>query len=288
MKKTLKAVLAALLVVCLLLPLAACGNNNNTEVTKIKVAVPNDTTNEARALLLLQDQGYIKLKDGAGITATVLDVVENPKNIEFSEVEAAQLPNVLQDVDYAVINSNYAISAGLNPTKDALALEGSSSAYANILAVKEGNENEPLVKALVAALSSKQVADYIAEKYDGSVVSVVENPGDGYNPDLDYAALAGQTISVAASPTPHAEILAVAKDILAAKDITLDIQEYSDYVIPNNVVEDGTVLANYFQHTPYLDDFNAENGTHIVSVLSVHVEPLGLYGGKQTTLDALK
>lgn len=288
MKKTLKAVLAALLVVCLLLPLAACGNNNNTEVTKIKVAVPNDTTNEARALLLLQDQGYIKLKDGAGITATVLDVVENPKNIEFSEVEAAQLPNVLQDVDYAVINSNYAISAGLNPTKDALALEGSSSAYANILAVKEGNENEPLVKALVAALSSKQVADYIAEKYDGSVVSVVENPGDGYNPDLDYAALAGQTISVAASPAPHAEILSVAKDILAAKDITLDIQEYSDYVIPNNVVEDGTVLANYFQHTPYLDDFNAENGTHIVSVLSVHVEPLGLYGGKQTTLDALK
>ena len=288
MKKTLKAVLAALLVVCLLLPLAACGNNNNTEVTKIKVAVPNDTTNEARALLLLQDQGYIKLKDGAGITATVLDVVENPKNIEFSEVEAAQLPNVLQDVDYAVINSNYAISAGLNPTKDALALEGSSSAYANILAVKEGNENEPLVKALVAALSSKQVADYIAEKYDASLASLLANPRDGYNPDPDYAALAGQTISVAASPAPHAEILAVAKDILAAKDITLDIQEYSDYVIPNNVVEDGTVLANYFQHTPYLDDFNAENGTHIVSVLSVHVEPLGLYGGKQTTLDALK
>ena len=302
MKKTLKAVLAALLVVCLLLPLAACGNNNNTTETKLKIAVPNDTTNEARALLLLQDQGYIKLKDGAGITATVLDITENPKNIEFSEVEAAQLPNVLQDVDYAVINSNYAISAGLNPTKDALALEGSSSAYANILAVKEGNEENPLVKALIAyatdgdaeppalkaALASQQVADYITEKYDGSVISVVENPGDGYDADLDYAALAGQTISVAASPTPHAEILAVAKEILAAKEITLDIQEYSDYVVPNNVVEDGTVLANYFQHTPYLDDFNAENGTHIVSVLSVHVEPLGLYGGKQSTLDALK
>ena len=267
--------------------MAACGNNATTE-TKIKIAIPNDTTNEARALLLLQDKGYIKLKDGAGITATVLDIAENPKNIEFSEVEAAQLPNVLQDVDYAVINSNYAISAGLNPTKDALALEGSSSAYANILAVKEGNEENPLVKALIAALSSKQVADYIAEKYDGSVISVVENPGDGYDADLDYAALAGQTISVAASPTPHAEILAVAKDILAAKEITLDIQEYSDYVVPNNVVEDGTVLANYFQHTPYLDDFNAQNGTHVVSVLSVHVEPLGLYGGKQSTLDALQ
>lgn len=203
-------------------------------------------------------------------------------------MEAAQLPNVLQDVDYAVINSNYAISAGLNPAKDALALEGSSSAYANIVAVKEGNENAPLVKALVAALESKAVADFITEKYDGSVVSVVENPTDGYDPDLDYAALAGQTISVAASPTPHAEILAIAKDLLAAKDITLDIQEYSDYVVPNNVVEDGTVLANYFQHVPYLDDFNAENGTHIVSVAAIHVEPLGLYGGKQAYLDALK
>ena len=278
------------LVLTAALALTGCGSKSDDSdgATTIQIAVPNDTTNEARALLLLQDQGYIKLKDGAGITATVLDIVENPKNIEFSEVEAAQLPNLLPDVDYAVINSNYAISAGLNPTKDALALEGSSSAYANILAVKEGNENEPLVKALIAALSSKQVADYITEKYDGSVVSVVENPGDGYDADLDYAALAGQTISVAASPAPHAEILAVAKEILAAKDITLDIQEYSDYVIPNNVVEDGTVLANYFQHTPYLDDFNAENGTHIVSVLSVHVEPLGLYGGKQSTLDALK
>ena len=283
MKKTLKAVLAALLVVCLLLPLAACGNNATTE-TKLKIAIPNDTTNEARALLLLQDQGYIKLKDGAGITATVLDIVENPKNIEFSEVEAAQLPNLLPDVDYAVINSNYAISAGLNPTKDALALEGSSSAYANILAVKEGNENEPLVKALIAALSSKQVADYITEKYDGSVVSVVENPGDGYDADLDYTALAGLTISVAASPAPHAEILAVAKEILAAKDITLDIQEYSDYVIPNNVVEDGTVLANYFQHTPYLDSFNEENGTHLVSVGAVHYEPFGIYPGKSSDL----
>ena len=286
MKKTIKSVLAALLIVCLLLPLAACGNNATTE-TKIKIAIPNDTTNEARALLLLQDKGYIKLKDGAGITATVLDIAENPKNIEFSEVEAAQLPNVLQDVDYAVINSNYAISAGLNPTKDALALEGSSSAYANILAVKEGNEENPLVKALIAALSSKQVADYIAEKYDGSVISVVENPGDGYDADLDYAALAGQTISVAASPTPHAEILAVAKDILAAKEITLDIQEYSDYVVPNNVVEDGTVLANYFQHTPYLESFNASNGTDLVSAAKIHYEPFGIYGNGVSDLSEL-
>ena len=286
MKKTNKfAALILALVLTLTLALTGCGKK---DAAVIKIAVPNDTTNEARALLLLEEKGIIKLKDGAGITATKNDIVENPHNVEIVEAEAAQLPNVRQDVDYAVINSNFAISAGLNPAKDALALEGSSSAYANIVAVKEGNENAPLVKALVAALESKAVADFITEKYDGSVVSVVENPTDGYDPDLDYAALAGQTISVAASPTPHAEILAIAKDLLATKDITLDIQEYSDYVVPNNVVEDGTVLANYFQHVPYLDDFNAENGTHIVSVAAIHVEPLGLYGGKQANLDALK
>ena len=156
MKKTLKAVLAALLVVCLLLPLAACGNNATTE-TKLKIAIPNDTTNEARALLLLQDQGYIKLKDGAGITATILDIVENPKNIEFSEVEAAQLPNLLPDVDYAVINSNYAISAGLNPTKDALALEGSSSAYANNPSSRPSSPPSPASRLPITSPKSMMV-----------------------------------------------------------------------------------------------------------------------------------
>ena len=96
-----------------------------------------------------------------------------------------------------------------------------------------------------------------------------------------------KTITVAASPTPHAEILEVVKEILAAKDITLDIQVYNDYVVPNTVVDDGTVDANYFQHLPYLEDFNAQNGTHIASIAAIHVEPMGLYGGKQTTLDAL-
>ncbi len=289
MKKTLSIILAAVLTLSLVLSFASCGQSSSDEKKdSLTIAVPNDTTNEARALLLLQEQGLIKLKDGAGITATVLDIEENPHNIKFNEVEAAQLPNVLKDVDYAVINSNYAIAANLNPAKDALVIEGSSSAYSNIVAVKEGNENDPLVKALIAALSSKKVADFITEKYSGSVVSVVDNPGDGFDASVDYDALSGKTISVAASPAPHAEILAVAKDILAEKNITLDIQEYSDYVVPNNVVEDGTVLANYFQHKPYLDDFNAENNTHIVSVAAIHVEPLGLYGGKQTSLDALK
>ena len=285
MKKITSVILAAVLSLSLI-ALTACGGSSSDSDT-IKIAVPNDTTNESRALLLLQDLGYITLDENAGITATIEDITDNPYNIEFSEVEAAQLPNVLQDVDYAIINSNYAIAADINPVKDSLAIEGSSSAYGNILAVKEGNENSDKIKALKAALESKQVADFIAEKYEGSVASVVDNPTDGFDSSVDYAALAGTTISVAASPTPHAEILEIVKQILAEKDITLDIQTYSDYVVPNNVVEDGTVLANYFQHTPYLDDFNAQQGTHIVSVAAIHVEPMGLYGGTQTTLDAV-
>ncbi len=286
MKKIISVILAAILSLSLI-ALTACGGSSSDSDT-IKIAVPNDTTNESRALLLLQDLGYITLDENAGITATIKDITDNPYNIEFSEVEAAQLPNVLQDVDYAIINSNYAIAADINPVKDSLAIEGSSSAYGNILAVKEGNENSDKIKALKAALESKQVADFIADTYGGSVVSVVENPGDGFDSSVDYAALNGQTITVAASPAPHAEILKVAKDILAEKNITLDIIEYTDYVQPNNVVESGEVDANYFQHVPYLDDFNAENGTHIVSVSTVHVEPMGLYGGQQTSLDALK
>ena len=140
----------------------------------------------------------------------------------------------------------------------------------------------------MAALESQEVADFIASEYDGAVVSVVDNPTDGYDSTVDYAALAGKKVSVAASPTPHAEILEVVKEILAQKDITLEIKEFTDYVQPNNVVESGEIDANYFQHTPYLDDFNKENGTHIVSVAAIHVEPLGIYGGKQTSLDAIQ
>jgi len=288
MKKLLLGFLALTLVLSLAFAFTGCGSGGDDAASTVEIAVPNDTTNEARALLLLQDNGLITLKDGAGITATVQDITDNPHNIKFQEVEAAQLPSILQDVDYAVINSNYALDADLNPVKDALLTEGSSSAYSNIVAVKEGNEQTDKTKALVAALESQKVADFIASEYDGAVVSTVENPGDGYDETVDYAALAGQKITVAASPTPHAEILAVAKEILTAKDVELEVIEFTDYVQPNNVVDSGDVDANYFQHLPYLEDFNAQNGTHVVSVAAIHVEPMGLYGGKQTTLDALQ
>ena len=282
--RTIKSLALALTLIATLV-LTACGGQKSTT---IQIAVPNDTTNEARALLLLEENGIIKLKEGAGITATKNDIVENPYYVEIVEAEAAQLPNILRDVDYAVINSNYAINAGLNPVADSLTIEGSSSAYSNILAVKEGNENNPEVLALIAALESKAVADFIAEKYAGAVVSTIANPTDGYDASVDYDALKDVTITVAASPTPHAEILEVARELLAAKGVTLEIQTFNDYVVPNTVVEDGTVTANYFQHVPYLDDFNAQQGTHIVSVSAPHVEPMGLYGGKQTSLDVLK
>ena len=289
---TLTKIITLALAVVLALSLAACGsktddNSGDAAATTIKIGVPNDTTNEARALLLLQENGIIKLKDGVGITATKNDIEENPYNVEIVEAEAAQLPNQLQDVDYAVINSNYAINAGLNPVNDSLLIEGSASAYANILTVKEGNENEPKILALKAALESQQVVDFINETYNGSVISVVENPTDGYDATVDYDALNGETITIAATPAPHAEILEVVKTILADKGITLNIQVFNDYVQPNTAVEDGAVDANYFQHLPYLEDFNAQNGTHIVSISAVHVEPMGLYGGKQTTLDAV-
>lgn len=138
-----------------------------------KVAVPNDATNEARALLLLEAQGLIKLTDGVGLNATKTDVVENPKNLDILEVEAAQVPRSLQDVDIAVINGNYAIEAGLK-VSDALAIEASDSeaavTYGNIVAVKEGKENDEAVKALVEALTSEDSKAFIESTYEGAVV----------------------------------------------------------------------------------------------------------------------
>lgn len=138
------------------------------------VAVPNDTTNEARALLLLQDQGLIKLKDGAGLTATKKDIVENKKDLAIKEIEAAQIPRSLKDVDIAVVNGNYALQAGLKVNKDALATEDADSVgaktYGNIVAVKKGNEKLAATKALIKALKSDTVKKYINDKYDGAVV----------------------------------------------------------------------------------------------------------------------
>ena len=135
-----------------------------------KVAIPNDPTNGGRALNILAKAGLIKLKDGVGISATVGDIVENPKNLKITEAEAAMLPRTLDDVDLAVINSNFAIEAKLNPTKDALFIEPKDSPYANIVAVRKGDENRKEIQALKKALTSPEVKKFIEEKYKGAVI----------------------------------------------------------------------------------------------------------------------
>ena len=297
MKKIIALLLTAIMAVGLL---AACGSTSNettaaTEANAETTAaaslegaqfgIPNDPTNEARALELLQKEGLITLKNTGDVEATVRDVEENPYGIEFVEIEAAQLPQQLASLDYAVINSNYAIDAGLTP----FLTEGTDVAYPNVIVVAEENKDADLTKALVAAANSKKVEDFINEEYAGAVVSDLVDPTeDGKDSTVDYTALQGQKITVAASPAPHADILKVVKEVLEENGIELEIIEYNDYVQPNMVVENGEVYANYFQHQPYLDNFNAENNTHLVSVLSVHHEPMGIYSDKYDSLDPIK
>ncbi|MCE5171505.1 MetQ/NlpA family ABC transporter substrate-binding protein [Paenibacillus profundus] len=134
------------------------------------VAIPNDATNGGRSLLLLEKQGIIKLKEGTGLEATARDVADNPKNLKFKELEAAMLPRALDEVDMALINTNYALQAELNPTKDALFIEDKDSPYANILTAREDNKDSEAIKKLVAALQSDDVKKFIEDKYKGAIV----------------------------------------------------------------------------------------------------------------------
>jgi D-methionine transport system substrate-binding protein len=249
----------------------------------IKIAVPNDATNEGRALLLLQAYGLLKVDEKAGITATVNDITDNPLNIEFTEVEAALVPNTLPDVDYAIINGNYALAAELPA---ALLYENAESPYVNVVSVNEADKDSDKAKAIAAAVLSQRVVDYF-KNYEGQAISVVENPTDGFDATVDYDALKGETIKVVCTLDPHSFVLAIAKEILAEKDITLDITVVDDYVTPNTAVNDGDAFANFFAHQPYQDDFNAQNGTKLVTIAGVHVEPMGLYAGQQQDLAAL-
>ncbi len=148
--------------------------NDLANMQNATVAVPNDTTNEARALLLLQDNGYLTLKEGVGLEATKNDIVDNPYNIEIVEMEAAQIPLTLPDVSFGIMNGNYALQANYTVSEDALLYESSDSdaaaTYVNIIAVKEGNENSAKIKALVEVLKSDAIKDYINETYTGGVI----------------------------------------------------------------------------------------------------------------------
>jgi len=255
--------------------------------SKFKIAVPSDTTNEARALLLFEAEGLIKLREGAGLTATKKDIVENPYGIQIIEAEAAALPRMLADVDFAVINGNYALSAGLN-TNSVLGGEDPASdaanKYGNIIAVRAEDANSEKTKVLVEVLQGPEVQKFIRDSYDGAVipVSIPASFGSG------GAAPANKVIKVGASPAPHAQILEFAKPLIAAKGYTLEIIEFSDYVQPNVALTEGSLDANYFQHVPYLDDYNKENGTTIVSAGKIHFEPLCIYPGRLASLEEIK
>ena len=273
----MKKIIALVLALVLTLSLTAAFADG------ITIAIPNDATNEGRALLLLQAYGVIKVDENAGITATVADITENPLNIQFSEVEAALVPNAVPDVDYAIINGNYALAAQLPA---ALLYENAESPYVNVVSVNEADKDSDKAKALTAAVLSQKVVDYF-NTYEGQAISVVTEPTDGYDPTVDYDALKGETIKVVATLDPHSFVLEEAKKILAEKDITLEIVVVDDYVTPNTAVNDGDAFANYFAHQPYQDNFNAEKGTNLVTIAGVHVEPMGLYAGKQADLTAL-
>ena len=165
------------------------------------IAVPNDTTNEARALLLLQDNGIIKLKDGAGLEATVNDIEENPYNVEIVELAAEQVARVAEETSYIVLNGNYALQAGYSVSKDALAYETSDSeaakTYVNVIAVKEGNENSDKIKALVDVLKSDEIKDFINEKYNGAVIPF-EDSDDAETGDAEAADDADETAAAEA------------------------------------------------------------------------------------------
>lgn len=277
-RKLIAALVAALLIVTSVSALA-----------DISIGVPNDTTNEARALQLLADNGIIELKEGAGETATKADVVAD--GIEIVEVQADLLVNQLPDLDYAVINSNFvldALDAGFEINKALLTeAEDKYLPRANVIAVHSDNVDADLTKALVAACASQQVKDYIEATYAGAVLSVVNEPTDGYDATVDYDALSGQKLIIAATPAPHAQILEVVKGILAEKGIELDIEVFTGYTEENRAVDAGDAYANYFQHQPYLDEEVAQNGYKVESVAIIHTEPMGLYGGKQADLAAL-
>ncbi|HIS40055.1 MAG TPA: hypothetical protein IAC12_04325 [Candidatus Aphodovivens avistercoris] len=282
--KIAKAVAGAALAAAALVALAGCGGGG---AQSVQIGVPSDPTNEARALLLLQDEGLITLEEGAGLQATKNDIAENPYNIEIVEMEAASLPTSLPDLDMAVINGNYAIGAGLD-TSSTLALEATDSEaaaqYQNVVACRAGEEGSPKIQALVAALSTQTVKDYVDATYTGSVVTVFDVVDEA---DIPQAEGDDTVITVGASPAPHAEILAQISDILAAKGWTLEVTEFNDYIQPNVAVTDGELDANYFQHITYLDDYNAQNGTDLANAGGIHFEPLGLYPGKTASLDEI-
>lgn len=245
------------------------------------IIVPGDGSNCTRALLLLQEEGYITLREGVTASDNLSDVdITDKKGYTVKLVEAQTVASQYANAKagtIAVINGNYALAAKLDIAKAQAREKADGEAaqlYANLVAVKEGNEQSEKTKALVAALFSDTVYQYIETAYSGAVLPSFSE--SDYQ-TISTAAVSDTKIVVGASSTPHAEILERVKPALSEKGYTLEIKIYDDYVLPNTALEDGTLDANYFQHEPYLVSFNASKNTHLKSVVKIHYEPMALF-----------
>lgn len=241
----------------------------------------------AAGLAACSDSGA---KQDSGETANAC----NPHGYQITQLEAAQLPLSLVDLDAAVINGNYALEAKLNETNPSIAIEEfdaeTSVRRTNYVAIREGDEDSDKIKALVAAITSKDVASYIENTYRGAVIAsfIDENGNPVESSEIPNASGDDTTITIGATAVPHAEILLdVLADTLMSHGWTLDVVEYTDYVQPNTALEAGDLDANYFQTLGYLNTENADRGLHLKAAVGVHIEPMGVYSEEFKALSEL-
>lgn len=246
----------------------------------ITIAIPAEAGDQGRALMLLEEHGLLKLDESAGYEATIADITDNPLGIRFKEVDSISLPVELKNADYGIIPGPYALSAGL---ADPLLVENASSPFVQVVTVRESEKETGMARALAAAVCSSEVEEYLQSS--DYAVSVIDNPTDGYDPEVDYTSLKGKTMKVVSFPGINKDVIEIAGKILAQKGITLDIVISEDLMAPNDMVNSGKAFANFFATEDLQTGFGMEKGT--LAKVFLFQPGIGLYAGKQTTLDPL-
>lgn len=253
----------------------------------VKIAVPDDEVNQARALLMLEQAGFIELEEGTGMSATKDDIVDNPYAIEIVNGKSEDLTGMRDSVDFVVLNANSALQSDLS-SEDALVTEDliaeSAEKYRNIVAVRKGEENTDKTRALVTLLQSATARDYLGSNF-GNLIVPVDVVGNGEVQDADPE---NPTIRIGVMASPHAELVQEIKPLLENHGYTVGIVVYDDYAGANVDLSAGKLDANYFQDEASLLDYNAKNGTNLVSAGAVHYELMGLYPGKSKSLDEIR
>lgn len=281
MKKILSSLVAFAFTLSVLLSLCACAGEK-----KVTMAIPSDSVGMNRALVLLRDLGYIKLDETVEGDFTTENITENPHKIKFVATDASSIAEKRYEYDYAAINSDDAFSSGIEAKKEALAQESLFDSYASVLAVKKGNEKSDKAMALKAALESESVAECIFDEYDSFILSAVKEKTDGYNKKVDYSGLAETQITVAFSEKIQADVLERVGELFERKSITLKTVECADMASVSEKLEAGEADAAFFQSGSHLALFNLQET--FAEVCTVYSGPICIFGGAQSTLDALK